>query len=118
MPKGWQWDATLFKGSARYYERGRLPYPSGLAGALASALRLDGRGRLIDVGCGPGSIALRLAHLFEAVAGLDADPDTLVEAERRAQELGIVNATPAVTYGVAIATEQLRRWSALPPALA
>jgi len=92
MLKGWQWDATLFKGSARYYERGRLPYPSGLAGALASALQLDGRGRLIDVGCGPGTIALRLAHLFEEVVGLDADPDMLVEAERRAEELGIVNA--------------------------
>jgi SAM-dependent methyltransferase len=92
MPKGWQWDATLFKGSARYYERGRLPYPSGLAEALASALRLDGRGRLIDVGCGPGTIALRVAHLFEEVVGLDADPDMLVEAERRAHELGIGNA--------------------------
>jgi SAM-dependent methyltransferase len=92
MPRGWQWDATLFKGSARYYERGRLPYPSGLAEALASALQLDGRGRLIDGGCGPGTITLRLAHLFEEVVGLDADPDMLVEAERRAQELGIVNA--------------------------
>ena len=59
-----------------------------------------------------------MAQFIEEVVGLDADPDTLVEAERRAQELGIVNATPAVTYGVAIATEQLRRWSALPPALA
>jgi SAM-dependent methyltransferase len=92
MPKGWQWDATLFKGSARYYERGRLPYPSGLAEALASALQLDGRGRLIDAGCGPGTIGIRLAQFFEEVVGVDADPDMLVEAERQAEELGIVNA--------------------------
>jgi SAM-dependent methyltransferase len=92
MPRGWQWDETLYRGSAPYYERGRLPYPPGLAAAIAGALRLDGRGRLLDVGCGPGTVALRLAHLFEQVVGLDADADMLVEAARRAAALGIANA--------------------------
>jgi SAM-dependent methyltransferase len=92
MPRGWRWDETLYRGSAPYYERGRLPYPRELAGAVARALPLDGHGRLIDVGCGPGIIALRLAHLFEEVVGLDADGDMLSEAERRSAELGILNA--------------------------
>jgi len=92
MPRGWEWDATLFRGSARYYERGRLPYPPGLADAIAATLALDRRGRLLDVGCGPGTIALRLAHLFAEVVGLDPDADMLVEAERRAAELGIGHA--------------------------
>jgi SAM-dependent methyltransferase len=92
MPEGWRWDETLFRGSARYYERGRLPYPEELAAALAGGMKLDGRGRLIDVGCGPGIIALRLAHLFEEVVGLDADADMVTEAERRSAELGILNA--------------------------
>ncbi|MFN8558632.1 MAG: class I SAM-dependent methyltransferase [Dehalococcoidia bacterium] len=92
MPRGWQWDATLFQGAAEYYERGRIPYPPGLADAIATALQLDGRGRLIDVGCGPGVVALRLAHLFEAVVGLDPDADMLAEAARRAADLGIGNA--------------------------
>jgi SAM-dependent methyltransferase len=91
MPRGWTWDETLFKGSARFYEQGRLHYPPGLAGATAAALGLDGRGRLLDVGCGPGIIGLRLAHLFEEVVGVDADADMVVEAERRAGELGIDN---------------------------
>lgn len=92
MPQGWQWDKTLYLGSARYYTRGRLPYPPGLADAIADVLGLDGRGRLLDVGCGPGVIALRLAPLFEAVVGLDADADMLAEAERQATAMGIVNA--------------------------
>lgn len=92
MPKGWQWDETLFRGSAAFYERGRLPYPAGMADGLAAALGLDGRGRLLDVGCGPGIVALHLAHLFEEVVGLDADPEMPAEAERRAEELGIKNA--------------------------
>jgi len=92
MPRGWQWDPTLFQGSARYYERGRLPYPPGLADALAATLALDGRGRLLDVGCGPGIIALRFAHLFKEVVGLDPDPEMIAAAERRAIEMGVTNA--------------------------
>jgi hypothetical protein len=38
MPDGWQWDQTLFRGSATYYERGRLPYAAGFADVVAEAL--------------------------------------------------------------------------------
>jgi hypothetical protein len=50
VPEGWNWDPTLFKGSAAYYDRGRLPYAPGYAEALAAALALDGRGRLLVIG--------------------------------------------------------------------
>lgn len=92
MTDSWQWDETLFKGSAPYYERGRLPYAPGLAEALAAALGLDGRGRLLDVGCGPGTVTLRLASLFGEVVGLDADHGMLAEADRLAVERGVENA--------------------------
>lgn len=97
----WQWDETLFAGSAPYYVRGRLPYAAGLADAVADALGLDGSGRLIDVGCGPGTIPLRLAHLFEQVVGIDPDAGMLVEAEREAAKAGIAN----VVWGQARAEE-------------
>jgi len=64
----WSWDESLFAGAAGYYEQGRLPYAPGLADAFARSLALDGRGRLLDAGCGPGTVTLRLAPLFEAVA--------------------------------------------------
>jgi ubiquinone/menaquinone biosynthesis C-methylase UbiE len=92
MPKGWEWDESLFRGSAPYYLRGRLPYAPGLAEALASTLSLDGRGRLIDVGCGPGILALLLARLFEEVIGLDPDPGMLAEARDRAVTAGLRHA--------------------------
>jgi SAM-dependent methyltransferase len=89
----WHWDRSLFAGAARYYEQGRLPYAPGLPDALARELSLDGRGRLLDVGCGPGTVARRLASLFEAIVGLDPDPDMLTEAARLAAETGIRHAT-------------------------
>lgn len=89
----WSWDESLFAGAARYYEQGRLPYAPGLAEAFGRSLALDGRGRLLDVGCGPGIVALRLTPLFEAVVGLDPDAGMLAEAASAAAARGITNTT-------------------------
>src|SRR6516164_3095099 len=70
----WTWDDTVFEGTAAYYRQGRKPYAPALASALAEHLGLDGQGRLLDVGCGPGTVALFFAHLFQCVVGIDSDP--------------------------------------------
>jgi SAM-dependent methyltransferase len=56
---------------------------------LADILGLDGRGRLVDVGCGPGVLALSLGHLFDEVVGVDPDGGMIARAERRAAEIGV-----------------------------
>ncbi|MET8232933.1 class I SAM-dependent methyltransferase [Micromonospora sp. NPDC005298] len=84
----WEWDESLYAGSAHHYSVGRLPYPPELADAIRTALGLDGTGRLLDVGCGPGSLTLLLAPLFEATVGVDPDRGMLAEAQRRATESG------------------------------
>ena len=89
----WRWDETLFGGSARYYRSGRLPYPAELASAFQEELGLDGSGRLLDVGCGTGEIALLLAPLYAEVVGLDADGDMIEEARAEAQRQGRANTT-------------------------
>lgn len=91
MTDAWEWDPSLYAGSARYYARGRAAYPPELAAAFAAELGLDGSGRLLDVGCGPGSLTLLLAGSFEEAAGLDADGDMLAEAGRLAAAAGIGN---------------------------
>ena len=85
------YDPTLYKGSAPYYLRGRPPYSRALRATLAAECRLDGTGRLLDVGCGPGVLALELAPVVAEVVGLDPDPDMLAEAAGHARESGVVN---------------------------
>ncbi|WP_103353566.1 bifunctional 2-polyprenyl-6-hydroxyphenol methylase/3-demethylubiquinol 3-O-methyltransferase UbiG [Amycolatopsis sp. CA-128772] len=91
MADAWEWDPTLYSGSAGYYARGRAAYPPSLAGAFAGELGLDGTGRLLDVGCGPGSLTLLLAGSFAEAVGLDADADMLAEAGRLAAGAGVRN---------------------------
>lgn len=75
-------DDTLYAGSAEFYARGRMPYPLAIANALRDELGLDGTGRLLDVGCGPGSLTHLLAPLFAVVVGVDADADMVRVAAR------------------------------------
>jgi SAM-dependent methyltransferase len=85
------YDPTIYHGTAAHYRRGRPAYSPQLEAVLAEELGLDGSGRLLDAGCGPGILTVRLAHLFEAVVGLDPDPAMLAEGRRAAEERGIGN---------------------------
>ena len=81
----WQWDPSLYAGSAEHYAVGRMAYPAALADAVRDELGLDGSGRLLDVGCGPGSLTLLLAPLFAEAVGVDADGGMLEVAASRSE---------------------------------
>ena len=66
-----------------------MPYPAELAGALADELGLDGSGRLLDAGCGPGSLTLLLAPLFDQAVAIDADQGMIAQAREEARRAGI-----------------------------
>jgi SAM-dependent methyltransferase len=87
----WRWDETLYRGSAAYYGSGRLPYPPQVARAFAETFGLDGTQRLLDVGCGPGSLTLQLAAHVAGAIGVDADPDMIAAAKTAAERAGATN---------------------------
>jgi SAM-dependent methyltransferase len=88
---GWLWDETLYRGSAAYYGIGRLPYPPEVANTFAETFGLDGTQRLLDVGCGPGSLTLQLAPHVAVAIGVDTDPDMIAAAKTAAEHAGATN---------------------------
>jgi len=85
------YDPTIYLGAAAHYLNGRPPYSAELAATLQRELHLDGRGRLLDVGCGPGVLTIDLAGLFDEAIGLDPDADMLKVAARRAEQHQLTN---------------------------
>jgi SAM-dependent methyltransferase len=83
------YDPTQFRGSAPHYLRGRPPYSPDLAPLVQRELGLDGTGHLLDVGSGPGTLALRLGPLFEQVTVLEPDPAMAREAGTNLAAAGI-----------------------------
>jgi hypothetical protein len=67
-----RYDPSFYDGAAVHYRYGRPAYSPRLEALLAEELGLDGTGRLLDVGCGPGILTVRLARLFEGAEDLPA----------------------------------------------
>lgn len=104
-----EYDPTQYLGAASYYRRGRPSYSRDLAAVLAGELGLDGTGRLLDVGSGPGTVGVELAGLFEHVTLLEPDTGMLAEARSAVGTAGLT----AVEFVQATAEELPRL--ALPP---
>ena len=81
----------LFKDTAHYYAEYRPRYPDELLDAVLELVP-GGRGDLlVDWGCGTGEVAIPLSRSFERVTAVDADPDMVAVARRKAAEAGIAN---------------------------
>jgi SAM-dependent methyltransferase len=97
------YDPALYRGSAPHYRNGRPPYSPELEALLATEAGLDGTGRLLDVGCGPGILTIRLARLFAEAIGLDPDDGMLAEAHRARPDIrwerGLAEDLPAAAPG-------------------
>ncbi len=75
-------DESLFAGAAPYYAKFRTPYPQALIDDIVSHYGLDGTGRLLDLGCGPGTLTLPLAPHFGSVVAADLQPEMIAEARK------------------------------------
>ncbi len=81
----------LYRGAAEDYLRFRVPYPEQALRWIAQEHGLDGRGRLLDLGCGPGLVCLPLSLWFSEVLALDPEPEMLAVAEREARRQGLTH---------------------------
>lgn len=81
----------LFDSAVPYYARYRSGYPADRVGALAARLGLDGRQRILDIGCGTGQLAIPLARHAGTVVAIDPVAEMLAAGQERAAAAGLRN---------------------------
>src|ERR1700760_4396275 len=77
-----------FATTAEFYEQYRPPYPAEFFRAVAAKLKLNERHALIDLGTGPGVLALGFAPYVGRLIGVDPEPAMLAEARAAAARTG------------------------------
>lgn len=78
-----------FESTVEYYSRYREPYPAGFFRKVAEQLDFRRRESLLDVGCGPGLLAIGFAPFVGYATGLDPEPAMIAAAEAAAAEAGV-----------------------------
>ncbi len=80
-----------FSGTAQTYARYRPPYPEALLDDLRHRAGITGDGRLLDLACGPGRVALPLAGHFSEVRAVDQEPEMIEVGRAQAKRQGLSN---------------------------
>jgi len=73
-----------FRTTAPYYARYRPAYPPELITRLAEATGVDRDARILDLGCGPGTVAIPFAAYAGEVVAVDREPAMIAELRRAA----------------------------------
>ncbi|MBS9477286.1 class I SAM-dependent methyltransferase [Ancylobacter radicis] len=79
-----------FRSTVDYYDRFRTPYPPELIAAVARRLGLRYADRMLDLGSGPGPLAIAFARLGLDVTAMDPEPSMLEAVQAGAAAAGVV----------------------------
>jgi SAM-dependent methyltransferase len=79
-------DTSPFDAAAPYYDRFRAPYPSEALDFIRASFDLDDSSRVLDLGCGPGTLAIPLSRTVAEVFAVDPDAGMLAEATRLGEQ--------------------------------
>lgn len=83
--------ADAFAGTAAYYVRHRVPYPRELLDDLIARSGAAAEGRLLDLACGPGRVALALYPSFREIWAVDLESEMIDAGRREASQRGLTN---------------------------
>jgi ubiquinone/menaquinone biosynthesis C-methylase UbiE len=76
----------LFASTVEFYARYREPYPPEFCQKVAEQIGLSGDETLLDVGCGPGMLAIGFGSFVGRCTGLDPEPLLIAAAKDAAAE--------------------------------
>lgn len=77
-------EGSPFVGTAPYYDRFRAPYAQAAIDFIVERYSVYEGARVLDLGCGPGTIAIPLSYAAAEVVAVDADADMIAEGKRLA----------------------------------
>ena len=81
-------DAQRFRSAAAHYLKGRPAYSPLLIGDVAQLVGLEKSHRVMDLGCGPGQLAIAFAPFAAEVVAIDPELSMLRIAEEQAAMAG------------------------------
>jgi SAM-dependent methyltransferase len=79
-----------FASTVEFYARYREPYPQEFFQRVAEQIGLCGDEALLDIGCGPGMLAIGFAPFVGSCTGLDPEPGMIAAARDAAAGAGLV----------------------------
>jgi SAM-dependent methyltransferase len=83
------YDPRRFRTTVPFYARYRLNYPPALIGRVVEIVGLKPGDKVMDLGCGPGLLAIPFARAGLAVTAVDPEPEMLAAAQAGAHEAGV-----------------------------
>ncbi len=78
-----------FASTIEFYSRCREPYPPNFFSQAAEQLGLTGREHLLDIGCGPASLAIGFAPYVADVTAIDPEPGMMAAARVAAERASV-----------------------------
>src|SRR5579862_6350301 len=78
-----------FASTVDFYERARQPYGKAFFAGVAEKLSLNRTQRLLDLGTGPGLLAVGFAPFCREVIGVDPEPAMLQSARLAVERAGM-----------------------------
>ncbi len=78
-----------FDSTVPFYARYREPYPASFFREVVQREGVQGTERLIDIGCGPGSLVIGFAPYVKTCVGVDVETEMLAAARVEAARAGV-----------------------------
>jgi predicted RNA methylase len=78
-----------FRSTVPFYTAHRVPYPEALIAFVAERCGLADESPVLDLGCGPGPLAVAFARLGCTVTAMDPEPVMLAAAAKHAADSGV-----------------------------
>jgi SAM-dependent methyltransferase len=96
-------EPNRFRSTVPFYAAYRVPYPEALISLVAERCNLARATPVLDLGCGPGQLAVAFARLGCAVTAMDPEPDMLAAAAKQAAACGLaINLVEGSSYDLSV----------------